>query len=166
MSENKLVEINELLKYREKHFKVEMHKPHGGGYPDEYCVSVTHNGRQYASIALLPNEAKAVVNAIENHFKLLKLQPDEELVEDFANRISDCFELKSDKSCGGYLYYLETDEIKLRSEIRSLLQSRQPEKVRATEEEMRVLDELIKYHDLPPFVDTLHSIRKKLGGKQ
>ena len=62
--------------------------------------------------------------------------PDDDLVEEAAGRISDCFELNSDESCGGYLYYLETDEAQLRIEIRKLLQERQPGKVTVTREEI------------------------------
>ena len=63
-----------------------------------------------------PEETKIVRKLLQQK------QVNEGLVEDVAGRISDCFELKSEKIAGNYLYHLETDEVKLRKEIRKLLQ--------------------------------------------
>ena len=65
---------NELLRnYRKEHFAVELHDPQGGSLylpNDEKILSITHNGRQWESIALTKIEASQVIESLQKWLKV------------------------------------------------------------------------------------------------
>lgn len=56
-----------MLKYRKEHFEVEVRNARDTSYigAGEIILSVTHNGHHWSSLSLLPNEARCVINALE-----------------------------------------------------------------------------------------------------
>ena len=54
-----------LLDYRRKHFAVEVKPSHSPEHDGELTMSVTHNGRQWHSTGLMPDEAIRIIHALE-----------------------------------------------------------------------------------------------------
>ena len=64
----------EMLKRRMINFKVEIRASICVEFDeaDEFILSVTHNGRQWQGMGLLPNEARKVIMALENYLTTLE----------------------------------------------------------------------------------------------
>jgi hypothetical protein len=56
----------QLLAYRKAHFDVDITSPRQPHEEGEIVLSVTHNGNQWQSISLLPDEVKKVISALRN----------------------------------------------------------------------------------------------------
>lgn len=54
-----------LFEFREKNFAVKVEPSRW--HPGEIALSITHNGYQWSTITLLPNEIDAVIKALEKH---------------------------------------------------------------------------------------------------
>jgi hypothetical protein len=54
-----------LLRYRKDHFGVEVRLSRNPEYEGEKVLSVTHNGNQWQSIGLLPDEILKVITALQ-----------------------------------------------------------------------------------------------------
>ncbi len=59
----------DLLKSRKKHFKIEVGVKLPLGYEDEFQLSVTHNGNQWQGLSLLPDEAKQIIEALNEYLE-------------------------------------------------------------------------------------------------
>ena len=67
MVKNMDIDYGNLREYREQKFEAKIEEVHGGSlYPagEEKCISVTHNGNQWQSIALTKKEAKILQKVI------------------------------------------------------------------------------------------------------
>ncbi len=60
----KLVDTK-MIEHRRKHFAVEVVPARHPSDTGEVTLSVTHNGNQWTSISLLPNEVEAVLMALK-----------------------------------------------------------------------------------------------------
>ena len=67
MSSDDIEWQKKLLEHRAKNFSVTVEKSRW--YPGEISLSITHNGYQWNTITLLPNEIDAVIAALEKHQK-------------------------------------------------------------------------------------------------
>ena len=54
----------EILAWRQQHFKVSVEPDDTPEAPDELLLQITHNGYQWTTLALSPEEAKQVVRAL------------------------------------------------------------------------------------------------------
>jgi hypothetical protein len=54
----------DLREYRRKNFKVEVTKQRSPNFAGELSLSVTHNGYQWQSVGLMPDEAAQVIEAL------------------------------------------------------------------------------------------------------
>ncbi len=59
----------DLLKSRKKHFKVEVRVEIPLSYEDEFQLSITHNGNQWQQLSLLPDEAKQIIEALNEYLE-------------------------------------------------------------------------------------------------
>jgi len=66
------------IEYREKYFQAETGTPYGGGLPGEIRLSVTHNGRQWSSISLLPKEVSEVIRVLTKHQVMSHIKEDKQ----------------------------------------------------------------------------------------
>ena len=58
--------LEQMIAYRKKHFAVEITEVRGGSdYKDEKLLSITHNGNQWTSISLIKQEARQVIEELQ-----------------------------------------------------------------------------------------------------
>lgn len=62
----------DLLKYRQDNFAVEVSPVRHPAASGEISLSITHNGRQWQSVTLLPEEVAIVIDALKPHKPIVR----------------------------------------------------------------------------------------------